>query len=89
MFFMPVEVKRKEKEPTGSLLRRFTRRVQQSGVLLNARRTRFYKKPKTRRQTKASALRREQIIIQRRDMIKEGLLEEGQLIPKDQIKLKK
>jgi ribosomal protein S21 len=86
---MAVEVKRKEKEPVGSLLRRFTRRVQQSGVLLSARRSRFYTKPKTKRQIKASALRREQLRIQRREMMKMGLLEEGQLIPKDKIKLKK
>lgn len=86
---MPIEVRRKEKEPVGSLLRRFTRRVQQSGVLLSARRGRFYNKPKTKRQIKATALRREQLRLQRRDMIKEGLLEEGQLIPKDQIKIKK
>ena len=86
---MAVEVKRKEKEPVGSLLRRFTRRVQQSGVLLNARKARFYRKPKTKRQIKSSALRREQLRGQRREMLKMGLLEEGQLIPKDKIKLKK
>jgi hypothetical protein len=38
---------------------------------------------------KASALRREQLRAQRKDMMKMGLLEEGQLIPKDKIKLKK
>lgn len=86
---MAVGVRRKEKEPVGSLLRRFTRRVQQSGVLLNARRSRFYNKPKTKRQIKLSALRREQLRAQRKDMIKMGTLEEGQLIPKDKIKLKK
>ncbi|TSC53627.1 MAG: hypothetical protein LiPW39_154 [Parcubacteria group bacterium LiPW_39] len=86
---MPIEVKRKEKEPVGSLLRRFTRRVQQSGVLLTARRSRFYQKSKTRRQVKESALRREQLRAQRKEMMKMGLLEEGQLIPKDKIKLKK
>jgi len=86
---MAVGVRRKEKEPVGSLLRRFTRRVQQSGVLLNARRSRFYNKPKTKRQKKESALRREQLRAQRKDMMKMGLLEEGQLIPKDQIRLKK
>jgi len=84
-----VEVRRKEKEPVGSLLRRFTRRIQQSGVLLNARRSRFYRKQKTKRQTKSSALRREQLRAQRKEMMKMGLLEEGQLIPKDKIKLKK
>lgn len=86
---MAVGVRRKEKEPVGSLLRRFTRRVQQSGVLLSARRSRFYQKPKTKRQQKSSALRREQLRAQRRDMMKMGLLEEGQLIPKDKIRLKK
>ena len=86
---MAVEVRRKEKEPVGSLLRRFTRRVQQSGVLLSARRGRFYVKPKNKRQVKASALRREQLRGMRRDMMKAGLLEEGQLIPKEMIRLKK
>lgn len=85
---MAVEVRRKEKEPVGSLLRRFTRRVQQSGVLLNARRGRFYVKSKTKRQTKASALRREQLRGMRSEMMKAGLLEEGQLIPKELIRLK-
>jgi ribosomal protein S21 len=84
---MAVEVRRKEKEPVGSLLRRFTRRVQQSGVLLNARRTRFYQKDKTKRQKKITALRREQLRSQRREMLKMGELEEGQLIPKDKIKI--
>lgn len=86
---MSIEVRRKEKEPVGSLLRRFTRRVKQSGVLLTARRSRFYQKGKTKRQIKESALRREQLRAQRKEMMKMGLLEEGQLIPKEQIKLKK
>ncbi|MEK7160972.1 MAG: 30S ribosomal protein S21 [Patescibacteria group bacterium] len=86
---MAVEVRRKEKEPVGSLLRRFTRRVQQSGVLLTARRGRFFVKAKTKRQVKASALRREQLRGQRREMMKAGTLEEGQLIPKELIRLKK
>lgn len=83
---MAVGVKRKEKEPVGSLLRRFTRRVQQSGVLLSARRGRFFVKAKTKRQIKCSALRREQLRGMRREMMRDGLLEEGQLIPKELIK---
>lgn len=86
---MAIEVRKKDKESTSSLLRRFSRRVQQSGVLLHARRSRFYNKPKTRRQMKASALRREELRKQRRSLIKLGLLEEGQMIPKDKIKIKK
>jgi len=83
-----VEVKRKPNESVGSLMRRFNRFVQQSGVLLNARRGRFYVKAKTKRQSKASALRREQLRGMRTDMMKAGLLEEGQLIPKELIRLK-
>lgn len=86
---MAIEVRKKDRETTGSLLRRFSRRVQQSGILLRARRSRFYTKPKTRRQMKASALRREQLRRQRTELIKLGLLEEGQMIPKDKIKIKK
>ncbi len=86
---MAIEVKRKEREPVGSLLRRFTRRVQQSGVLLSARRGRFYVKPKTKRQMKATALRRQQLRSLRQEMMKAGTLEEGQLIPKELIRLKK
>ncbi len=86
---MAIEVRKKDKESTSSLLRRFSRRVQQSGVLLNARRSRFYKKPKTKRQAKASALRREQLRSQRKHLLKMGLIEEGQMIPKEMIKIKK
>jgi len=53
-----VEVRRKEKETFGALLRRFTRRVQLSGVLKDARKTRFYNKPLTRLQKRSGALRR-------------------------------
>ena len=86
---MAIQVRKKERETTGSLLRRFSRRVQQSGVLLHARRGRFYEKAKTKRQQKSSALRREQLRAQRAEMIKLGLLEEGQMIPKDKIRIKK
>lgn len=53
-----VEVKRRERETTGAMLRRFTRRVQQSGVLLNARKKRFHKEKPTKRVVRDSALRR-------------------------------
>ncbi|MBI4709234.1 MAG: 30S ribosomal protein S21 [Candidatus Portnoybacteria bacterium] len=84
-----MEVRKKQKESTGSLLRRFSRRVQQSGVLLRARRQRFYKKPKTKLQEKQSALRATQLRRQRVKLMKLGLLEEGQLIPKELLKFEK
>ncbi|KKS26225.1 MAG: hypothetical protein UU87_C0003G0145 [Parcubacteria group bacterium GW2011_GWA2_42_11] len=86
---MAIEIKKKEREPVSFMLRRFSRKVQQSRVLLQAREGRFYKKSKTKRQKKISALRREQLRGQRREMLKAGTLEEGQLIPKDMIKIKK
>jgi len=48
-----------------------------------------YTKAKTKRQAKASALRREQLRAQRKHLMKMGLLEEGQMIPKEMIKIKK
>ncbi|MBI4090259.1 MAG: 30S ribosomal protein S21 [Candidatus Kerfeldbacteria bacterium] len=71
-----VEVRRKEGESVESLLRRFTKRVQQSGVLLRAKRARFYEPPKTKREVRQDALRRREI-RQRKDYLRKiGKLEE-------------
>ncbi|MBU4331637.1 30S ribosomal protein S21 [Patescibacteria group bacterium] len=53
-----VEIKRKSGESIESLLRRFTRRLQQSKVLIQAKDSRYYKKPKTKRAQKEDAIRR-------------------------------
>lgn len=53
-----VEVRRRENETTGAMLRRFTRRVQQSGVLLCARKMRFYNPKPTKKTVRDRALRR-------------------------------
>lgn len=53
-----MDVRRKDRESFGSLLRRFTRKVQLSGVLKDARRTRFYAKSPTKNKKRESALRR-------------------------------
>jgi len=50
-----IEVKKKDRETSEGLIKRFSRRVQQSGVLLAARSGRFYAKPKTKRQARESA----------------------------------
>lgn len=47
-----------EKETLEAALRRFTRRVQQSGILSEARRRRHYEKPSVKRKRKAAAKRR-------------------------------
>ena len=58
---MVIEVKKQERENTQSLIRRFTRRVQQSGVLVRARKIRFHQRPKSHSAKKIAALRREEL----------------------------
>jgi small subunit ribosomal protein S21 len=52
-------VKANEGESFDSLLKRFNRKVQQDGVLSEARRREHYQKPITRRARKATARRRQ------------------------------
>jgi ribosomal protein S21 len=58
---MALEIKKQERETTQSLVRRFGRRIQQSGILLRARNGRFRKRPKSRQAQKRAALRREEL----------------------------
>jgi len=55
---MPVQVTKKEKETSQNLGHRFTKTVRQSGVLLQIRKGRFYKRAKSALAKKRSALRR-------------------------------
>jgi len=59
-----VEVRRRDKESTGSLLRRFTRKVQQSKILIEARSHAHRKRPKSKTKKKKDALRR---IVKRKE----------------------
>jgi len=56
-----VEVKRREKEPFENLLRRFNRKIQQSGVLIRARKIRFFASEKSRNLQRTAARRRSKI----------------------------
>ncbi len=51
-----IQVRKKEKEAPESLIRRFSRRVQQSGVLKQVRRGRFHQEEKSRDQRRLEAL---------------------------------
>lgn len=73
---MGIEVRRKTGETTRSLLRRFTRRIQQSGVLIRARKSRFLERKKSKNERRTSALRRKKIIQEKEKLRKLGLLEE-------------
>lgn len=72
-----VEVRRRQHETTGAMLRRFTRRVQQSGILINARRLKSYKPAPSKRQTREHALRREKMSAERLRLDKLGKLPES------------
>ncbi len=56
-----IEVKKKDKESSESLIRRFNRRIQQSGVLVQARKSRFKEEKKTKREKIAGALYKEKV----------------------------
>lgn len=71
-----VEVKRREKETAGSLIRRFTRKIQQSGVLLNARKTRFFVSPKSKLRVHREAKMRQEIVQIKEKLRKLGKDEE-------------
>ncbi len=67
-----VDVKRRKGESFESLLRRFSRRVQQSGNMLEARKLRFHKKEPNERKKQVSALRRLEMKEKREYLIKAG-----------------
>lgn len=73
-----VEVRKRDNETTPAMLRRFTRRVQQSGILINARKVRFYKTKPTRRFIRERALRR---IVKVKESIRLDKL--GKLVKKE------
>jgi len=53
-----IHVRKKDRETSENLIRRFTRRVQQSGVLVEARKSRFRKTDKTRQEMRKDAMYR-------------------------------
>lgn len=71
-----VEVRKRAGETMGAMLRRFTRRVQQSGVLIRARKGRFYISKPSKRATRERALRRIQVMKERTKLEKLGKLDD-------------
>ncbi len=58
---MSLEIKKTERETSQNLVRRFSKRVKQSGILIQARKNRFQKKTKSNQMKKKAALRREHL----------------------------
>jgi ribosomal protein S21 len=71
-----LEVRKKDNESVGSLLRRFSKKVQQSGLLLQARNSRFREKIKSRTERRKSALKRNKIVAEKERLRKLGKLED-------------
>lgn len=67
-----VEVKRKDNESFDNLLRRFNRKIQQSGVLVRARKTRFFAPAKSRNLQRSVAQRRAEMREVREEMKRMG-----------------
>ena len=58
---MPVKVAKKEKETVASLIRRFQKAVQKSGVLIRAREKMYRDRNLSEEKKKRKALRREEL----------------------------
>ena len=58
---MPIQVTKKEKETSQNLVHRFTKTVRQSGVLLQLRKNRFFKRAKSDLAKKRFALRKAEL----------------------------
>lgn len=69
-----MEIKRREGEPISAFLYRFSKKIQQSGVLREAKKRRFQKRPVSKQKKRLSALHREQKKKEVEKMKKLGLL---------------
>ena len=68
------EVKRKKGESFEALVRRFSKKVQQSGRILQAKKIRFHKPKKNKTAVRSAAARREEITVKREYLKKIGKL---------------
>lgn len=73
-----VTVKRKKGESFESLYRRFSRRVQQSGSMIQVKKTRFHTDEPNKTKVKKSALRRLVARARREYLIRVGQLDESE-----------
>lgn len=58
---MALEIRKKEKESSQSLIRRFAKAVQKSGILIQARERMFKERGLSEEKKKRAALRREEL----------------------------
>lgn len=71
-----VEVQKKDHETASSLVRRFSRRIQQSGILLRSRKLRFYNRKPSKTQRREAAMRRIKKQSEYERLVKLGKIDE-------------
>lgn len=71
-----LDVKRRKTESFESLLRRFTRRVQESGTILQTKKNRFHAEKLNKNEVRNSALRRKAMREKRDYLTRAGKLKE-------------
>lgn len=86
---MAIIIKRREKESNERLLRRFSRRVQTSGLLLRTKKRQYHEPAKNRNRLRRDALRRLQIRNRLEYLRKIGALDEEALLSGKKIKANK
>ena len=72
---MGIKIKKIERESAQALIRRFAKTIQRSGILLQARKIRFHRRPKSKKARKKAALRREILKKEYEKLKKLGKLE--------------
>lgn len=76
------EVKRKKGESFESLLRRFSRRMQESGKMLQAKKIRYHKRQKSKTTLRKSALHRAEQRDKITYLLRSGKVKEEDLRPR-------
>lgn len=71
-----ITVDKKENESNGSLMRRFSRKVQSTGLLIQKKKRLFHEKEPNKRAKRDSAIRRKRSQDERAYLIKVGKIEE-------------
>ncbi len=74
-----IEVKKKEGESVDSLIRRFSKKVQQSGIILRTKKRQYFESAKSKTEQRTSAVRRQQIRERKEYLRKTGQLTEEDL----------
>ena len=71
---MVFKLEKQERENSQNLIRRFTKRIKQSGLLMRVRKNRFMVKEKSPQLAKKAALRREELKEEYKELAKMGKL---------------